>query len=264
MYLIDYHTHSLCSFDGSAPLAELAACAAAAGMDEMCLTDHCDFLHRDGRFNDSFRWAPIEEQLALNRTAAPLPIKMGLELGEAWEDPELAAQIVSHPGLDFVIGSVHNLSTADGGTDLFYLHYDSEETCHKVLRSYFNSMEALAALDCFDVLGHVIYPLRYMNLRDGNHVTLDPYLPQLERIFRAVIARDKGIEVNTCRGRTVDDWREVLALYRDCGGRILTLGSDAHRTPDVAKGIPQAAALLKEFGFGLAVYEKHTPTLVRL
>ncbi len=264
--LTDCHMHTLCSPDGCAPLADMAAAALAAGMDAICVTDHCDLLDLRGEFDDSFRWAPIEEQLALARPQfeGRLPIRKGIELGEAWEDPQLAGRIVGQPGVDFVIGSVHNLSREDGGQDFFYVNYDCEETCHKVLGSYFNCMESLSQLSCFDVVGHVIYPLRYMNGRDGNHVTLEAYLPQLERIFRNLISRDRGIEVNTCRGQTVEDWRQTLALYRDCGGRIVTLGSDAHEPRDVGKGIAQAAALLKEYSFDLAVFAGRQPQFFKL
>lgn len=267
MFLTDFHTHSLCSPDGSAPLTAMARAARDAGMDELCLTDHCDLLSADGKLDRSFRWAPIEEQLALARPAfaGTLPIRMGLELGEAWEDPAAAAQIVSHPELDFVIGSVHNQGRAQGGIDFYYLSYDGEAVCHAALDDYFTCMEALAELDCYDVLGHVIYPLRYMNGRDGNHVTLDRYEERIRGIFRRAIARGKGIEVNTCRGNSIADWRPILALYKDCGGTLITLGSDAHRPEDVGLGIPAAARLVKEMGFdSIAVYERRRPRLVRL
>ncbi len=261
MYLTDFHMHTLCSPDGSAPLAAMAQAALDAGMDEICVTDHCDLLDVQGRLDFSFRWEPVEEQLALARPQfeGRLPIRKGVELGEAWEDPELAARIVSRPDLDFVIGSVHNLSRAQGGQDFYFVRYDGEESCHRVLRPYFDCMEALAALDCFDALGHVIYPLRYMNGRDGNHVTLEPYFPQLERIFRALAAREKAIEVNTCRGKTVEDWRETLALYKDCGGRLVTLGSDAHEPADVGKGIAAALDLVRSFGLTPAVFRRRQP-----
>ena len=264
--LTDCHMHTLCSPDGCAPLTDMAAAALVAGMDAICVTDHCDLLDVHGKPDASFRWEPVEEQLALARPLfeGRLPIRKGVELGEAWTDPDLATRIALRDGIDFVIGSVHNLSRADGGLDFYYVNYSCEEACHKVLRSYFGCMEVLSTLPCFDVVGHVIYPLRYMNERDGNHVTLDTYLPQLERIFHNLIAHDKGIEVNTCRGRTVEDWRQTLSVYKDCGGRIVTLGSDAHEPQDVGKGIAQAAALLKEFGFDLAVYEKRRPTFYKL
>ena len=67
MYLTDYHTHSLCSFDGSAPLADLAQSAVTAGLTELCLTDHCDLVNTQGKPDLSFRWEPVEEQLSLAR-----------------------------------------------------------------------------------------------------------------------------------------------------------------------------------------------------
>ncbi len=266
MYLIDYHLHTHCSPDSHAHLEDVAVAALSAGMDEICVTDHCDLLEIDGVTAAQFRWAPIEEQLARARSqfAGKLPIRMGLELGEAWEDPALSQKIISHPDLDFVIGSIHTMDSQHGGADFSLLQYDSEEYCYEVLDNYFHSMERLSQMDCFDALGHVIYPLRYMNLRDGNHVTLDRYFPLLERVFRTILNKGKVIEVNTNRGRTVDDWRETLSLYRDCGGALVTLGSDAHVPQHVALGIPQAAALCKQYGLNLAIYEKHQPKVVRL
>lgn len=263
MYLTDYHTHTRLSPDSEAAAIDMAKAAQAAGLSELCFTDHVDFLDFEGKRQGFDGWeAYIEQFQALSLPG--LTLRLGVELGEAWEDPALAHEVASHPAVDFVIGSVHNLSSADGGVDFYFLHYATEDDCHRVLKSYFDCMEALAAMDCYDVLGHIIYPLRYMNGRDGNHVSLECYYPQLRRIFSTVIAKGKGIEVNTCRGETVEDWREVLALYRDCGGKFVTLGSDAHEPEDVGKGIPQAAALAKEYGFDLAVYEKRKAKFVKL
>lgn len=267
MFLPDYHTHSLCSFDGSAPLAHMALAAVEAGLTELCITDHCDLLNTQGKPDLSFRWAPVEEQLSLARPlfAGRLPIRMGVELGAPWEFPAFARELTSHPDLDFVLGSVHNLSLADGGTDFYYVNYKSDDDCYYVLDRYFDCMERLSEMDCYDVLAHIIYPLRYMNGRDGQHASLDRYEPQLRRIFQTVIGKGKGIEVNTCRGETIEGWRWTLELYRDCGGTILTLGSDAHRPEDVGKGLPQAAELVKELGFSsLTRYVKRKPEFVQI
>lgn len=56
----------------------------------------------------------------------------------------------------------------------------------------------------------------------------------------------RAIEVNTWCGRTVTQWQPLLELYRDCGGELITLGSDAHRPEDVGKGIAQAQELLRQ------------------
>ena len=126
-------------------------------------------------------------------------------------------------------------------------------------------MEELAALpDCYDVLGHIIYPLRYMH-RDGQSITLAPYRDRLAHILEQVIAAGRSIEVNTCRGVTVEDWREILTLYRDLGGTLVTTGSDAHFPADVAKGVREACALLQACGFDrVTVYTRRQPELHRL
>lgn len=267
MYLTDYHTHSRCSPDGSAPLEEMLLGAKRAGLRELCLTDHCDLLDMGGKPDASFRWQPIEEEFARAEDTSRklgVTLRWGLELGEGWEEPALAAAITAHPKLDFVIGSAHNLCREDGGLDFYFVDYKDEAACHKVLAAYMTCLARLAEDDSCDVLGHIIYPLRYMNGRDGNRVSLKPYWGRLEEILRTAVRRGKGIEVNTCRGETVEDWREILALYRDCGGEIVTLGSDAHRPEDVGAGIPQAARLLREYGFSLAVYEKRRVKFIKL
>ena len=45
MYLADYHVHSTCSQDGRQTMAQAAQAAVAAGLDELCLTDHVDTVY---------------------------------------------------------------------------------------------------------------------------------------------------------------------------------------------------------------------------
>lgn len=266
MFLIDYHTHTRLSPDSEAHPRDMALAAKEAGLHELCLTDHLDFLDFSGKFTpqvveEKTTYTPQEvEALSLEG----LTVRAGVELGEGWAAPDLAQQVYDRPGLDFVIGSAHNLDEAHGGGDFYFCDYSSEDICYDVLDAYLGCLETLAARPAFDVLGHVVYPLRYMNGRDGNHVTMDRYHPRLEAIFRSLIAQGKGIELNTARGAQVEVWRPILALYRDCGGELITLGSDAHRPEDVAKGIRAGGELLKEYGLPLTVYEKHQPQLIKL
>ena len=49
MYRCDIHSHTLISHDSQAPLSGMVHAAQAAGLQEFCVTDHCDLLDLDGR-----------------------------------------------------------------------------------------------------------------------------------------------------------------------------------------------------------------------
>lgn len=265
MFLADFHTHTRLSPDSRADPAEMARAARAAGLAALCFTDHLDFLNEEGRFvglgDAPVPWYPPRERAAM---APPMGLTLygGVELGEAWEDPALAGQVAGTPGLDFIIGSVHNLDSAHGGADFALFDFTGNEAlCQSTLENYFQSMERLVALDCFDVLGHVPYPWRYMVRRDGNRVPMEPWLPRIEGILRTLLASGRAIELNTDRGRMVEEWRPILGLYRDCGGRLLTLGSDGHSPGEVGRGLREAAALAGEYGLEPVAYAHRQPQI---
>ena len=268
LYLTDYHTHTRCSFDSETPLSAQLEQAQKIGLHEFCTTDHCDLIDEHGRRVDEMDWFPILEQYEYVRSSLPRSVNLmlGLEMGMSQTDPDCARRILSGSPLDFVIGSVHNLSAEAGGTDLYYLRYETQEDCIIALDNYFDSLEKLSQLpDCYDVLGHIIYPLRYMTGASGGPPALDRWREQLRRIFVNAVQADRGIEVNTYCGRTVKPWYPVLKLYRECGGKLLTFGSDAHNAENLGKGMEQAQILAREVGFDtLTVYRGRIPTLIKL
>ena len=78
-------------------------------------------------------------------------------------------------------------------------------------------------------------------------------------ILKTVVETGHGIEVNTYNGRTVSDWRPILDLYREVGGEILTVGSDAHRTDRVGQYCGDACRILGEiFGY-VCTFENRQP-----
>ncbi len=268
MYLTDYHTHTCCSFDSETPLAAQVTQAQKLGFVELCTTDHCDLINEHGQRVYNLDWTPILEQYHHARSAFPDTTKLllGLELGMPQTDPACARSILSGAPVDFVIGSVHNLNMEAGGTDLYYLKYETQQDCQYALDNYFDSLEQLSKLpDCYDVLGHIIYPLRYMTGAEGGPPPLTRWWDQLHTILTNVVQAGRGIECNTYCGRTLAPWREVLQLYRACGGKLLTFGSDAHNVENLGKGMLEAQALARETGFEyLTVYRQRIPTLIKL
>ena len=52
----------------------------------------------------------------------------------------------------------------------------------------------------------------------------------------------------------------VIQRYFDLGGKLITVGSDAHRWADVGAGVEKGLEMLKSVGFHhFTVYENHEP-----
>ena len=118
-------------------------------------------------------------------------------------------------------------------------------------------------------MGHLTYPLRYIEGDHGIPVDLSKHQEAIDGIFRALIDSGKALEVNTSGlrqkiGRALPDL-PLVRRYRELGGELVTLGSDAHCVEDLGKGIEAGMDLLREAGFRhFAVYEQHKPILLPL
>ena len=253
MYLADYHTHSLCSPDGRDTMADLVRAALAAGLDELCVTDHVDTVDwATGRLRDGFDWTPHVRAFAQAQAVAgrDLTVRLGAELGEATREFARMERILDGaPPLDFLIGSVHTLSGAYGWQDLYSLQERDEAQCRAEIADYLEQVKQLALWGRFSVLGHLTLPLRYMNENRGFHMTFDGFEDQVDDIFRTLIQNGRGIEVNTNRGNEPLPGEKWLKRYRALGGEIVTLGSDAHRNKDVGRCIREGQTLLRDCGF---------------
>lgn len=80
-------------------------------------------------------------------------------------------------------------------------------------------------------------------------LTFDPWRDRVREIFSTVIPKGVGIECNTNRGNRPLPDADLLRLYREMGGEIITLGSDAHETKDVGCVIRERQQLLRDCGF---------------
>jgi histidinol-phosphatase (PHP family) len=268
MFLADSHTHSICSPDGVVPMTEMAKGAVRVGMSSLCITDHCDFLNLDGtERNTSYDWQPVLTQYQEMKLqwGSQIDLPLGLEFGMGFLDPKAAKTILDFPELDFVIGSVHNLSEESGGKDFYFVSYQTEADCYSALDNYFASMEQLAKGPFYDVLGHIIYPLRYMNGAYQNPITLYDYTDRIRGILKKAAESGRGMEVNTWKGKTLKEWIPILKLFKECGGEIITVGSDAHDPEPIGRGVTEVYDILRNLGFRyVANYHKRKPEFWKL
>ena len=122
MYLADYHTHSRISPDARAPMADMAEAAVAAGLEELCFTDHMEpIAWGTAQPRGPYDWQALTEEFARARAAVGgrITLRLGIELGDApWNFAHTEKLLAGMPELDFIIGSIHMLSKAYDCKDL--------------------------------------------------------------------------------------------------------------------------------------------------
>lgn len=277
MFLADYHVHSSCSFDADDRMAAMARAEHRAGVSEICFTDHVDFDAQETLPLGPERYQLPKSQVkqfieAMEKAPEGIDIKLGLELGEGNHDPMRAKRIYAMPEYDFILGSLHNLR---GEEDFYFLKYESYEQCWELYDRYLDELIELAGIGCFDCMAHIGYCLRYMH-KQGFDAVMDMgrYGYKLDRLLRTLIENGKGIELNTADlvpGARSDALGvpfpgvDVLRRYRELGGDIVTVGSDAHNVKAAASGLREGYELLAENGFRyVAVYKRHKPEFKRI
>ena len=262
----DCHNHSHCSPDEDHSAAAMLARAQELGLYAYTLTDHCECQKWPDRYCERVRRAWQE------MTEAPVPQGLrfyrGIELGQPNQDLEAAEQALAGRDYDFVIGSIHNIR---GYEDFFFLDYSKIERSFidALLETYWQEELEVIRWGKFDYLGHLTYPLRYIQGDHGIPVDLSRHSDAIDTIFRALRDSGKALEVNTSGyrqkiGRPLPDL-PLVRRYRELGGELITLGSDAHSTADLGRGIQEGMEMLREAGFRyFALYEQHKPILLPL
>lgn len=266
MLIADTHLHSTVSFDGHNSRTEMACAARERGIRTVCFTDHYDVVNEKNRLVPVYDWTPARrEQAQAQRLDAP-ELLYGLELGNAPADFAAASKALEEPGLDFVLGSVHNASKKLDWQDYYYVNFDSPEQGYAFLDDYFAQMEQLMDWGNFDALAHLPYPLRYIVQRDGQPVSLRRYGDQIIALLRRLTQSGKALEINSAKHLPLmPEYGWLLERYRELGGELVTAGSDAHRVSDVGVGLEQVYDLIQAKGFRyITIFQGRKPCPVRL
>ena len=264
MYLADYHTHTQFSPDAHDSMTAMAEAALRAGLDEICFTDHVEpLVWGSTALREPYDWTLLTEDFCTAREALGdrIRLRLGMEMGDAQKAPAHMKKLLEDaPQFDFIIGSVHLLSERFGSEDLYLYTPKDQAEAQTALGDYLEEVLALAKLGGFNVLGHLTLPLRYFNEMRGFHTSFDPYEGQIREILKTLIENGRGIELNCNRGNMPLPDEKWLKLYRELGGEVITLGTDAHTTGHVGRSVRERQALLKECGFTrFCTFEKRKP-----
>lgn len=258
--IADCHNHSTQSPDGENTVKEMAQRAVELGIEHYTITDHLEinkFYDEEFLYEEPVRESSILVPQVIREFEGKLDMHYGVELGQPLHDMKLTERMLDSYDYEFIIGSCHMVK---GWDDFYYLDYQKTDPYY-LLGLYFDEVLEMAEWGRFDVLGHLTYPLRYIQGDFGIKIDMSRYENIIEEIFRTLVKNGMGIEINSSGlrqkiGVTMPD-KHYVSLYKKCGGEIITVGSDAHRASDLGKGIRESIALAKKCGFDKIYYYKN-------
>ena len=267
MIKYDYHLHTNYSSDSAADMEDVIKRAVSLGLEEIIFTDHWDYVYPDKYFPYQINYN--DYIINLDRLKYlykdKIRIILGVEIGIGPHLGPAVSKFVSKYNFDFVIGSIHDIN----GKDLYLDNYFDGLTKEDAYNGYFNYfVDSVRAVADINVLGHIDYASRYGNFEDPE-VRYDEYSEIIDILLKETISRGKGIEINTSGFRyginNVYPQMKILKKYKEFGGEIITVGSDAHKACDVAKDFDKAYAILKEAGFSyITLFRNRKPEFVKI
>lgn len=261
--MFDYHMHSSFSADCSIPMEEMVQQAIRNGLTEICFTEHIDYEYPDKSIVFDFdkqKYTTTIEKLRAEY-GNEIIIKKGVEIGVQPHILSQCRQVATSNQFDFIICSLHTLQK----TSLHYKEIFQTVTAEKAFQLYYDELfHCIQQFQQYSVLGHVDLIKRY-----SDEFVDNPFHDVLTTIFNEIIPAGKGIELNTSGFRygleSGMPSEDILRLYKQCGGEILTLGSDAHRPSEIAFHFRESLQLIQSIGFTyIATFDQLQPSFHKI
>lgn len=291
MMFADYHIHTYYSDDSTYPMEQVVKEAISKGITDLCFTDHVDYgIKEDAdkltpeqrqelkvkiqhpnvpQYNVDYPAYVAEYQDLKEKYADKINLKLGMEFGlQIHTIPQYQKLFNSYP-FDFIIMSCHQVENKEFWTQEFQQGRSQDEYNQ---RYYDEILAQVKNYHDYSVLGHLDLIARY------DKAGIYPFAKirdKIAEILKIVIADGKGIELNTSSVRynihnaqgehELTPSREILALYKELGGRIITVGSDSHKPEHLGAYIAEQSQELKKLGFKeICTFEKMQPIFHKL
>ena len=284
--LADYHIHCKYSDDSEEDLEKIIETAINKGIGEICFTDHVDYgikLDKDifEKIDENAKkdWIKKIGRIDLNvdypnyfkeieelreKYKDKITIRQGLEFGMQVHTIKDFQKLFDKykEKFDFVILSCHQVNDKEFWTNEFQKGKSIDEYNAEYYEEIYRVMSRYSD---YSILGHLDHIQRY-------NETIYPFEKSREiivKILKKVIEDNKGIEVNTSSFRyglkELTPERDILKLYHGLGGKIITIGSDAHKAENVGEHIPYIQEELRKIGFtDICTFDKMKPIFHKL
>lgn len=248
--IFDSHMHSNFSTDSTMKITDAINIAKEKNIG-IIITDHMDL---DYPVKDEFRFN-INEYFKEYEIYRSHNVKLGIEIGLTENTLIENEKIGVNPNFDFVLGSIHAVRGLDIYCDYINQGYNKQD----FFSFYFDDMlKCVQLYNNFDSLSHIDYPCRYCKF-DNKEILVADFKDILAEIFKTLINKGKVLELNTSRlhiKESNDALLDIYKLYRDLGGKYVTLGSDSHIQNNIAKNFDIALSFLETLNLQGVYFDK--------
>lgn len=261
--MFDYHMHTILSYDGHNTPEQMLDAARKAGLKEICFTDHIDYDPLDPArklWFDTDAYSAAYDRLQ----AEGIKIRRGFEFGMLEDNREQFRKDVERRQFDYILGSVHFVDGLDPYFDPFW----QDKTMDVAELRYFeNLLDCVRVHDDFDALGHLTYISKTWANPTKRPIRFEVYRQITDEIMKLLVSKGKGMEVNTSGKDPCGVFLpsvEYLHRFKELGGSIVTVGSDAHDPSRVGQYCREACRMVCDiFGY-VCTFENRQPIFHKL
>ena len=237
--MFDQHVHSSFSFDSNENLENYIN---VCNENDMITTEHLDFENPIINYEDSSidYLKYIEEIESLNAKYSN-KFFLGIEIGYTPNSEKRIEDFLKDKNFNLKLLSIHQNGNYD------YMCVNKKLISLEVLiQEYFEQMiQALESSIEFNVLAHFEYGLRMIDISVTDFDNLASVF--LNKIIELIVKKEIAFEVNTksmYKYKKENLYNYMIEKYIKKGGRLFTLGSDAHNIREYAYKFDEAKKFL--------------------
>ena len=237
--MFDQHMHSNFSFDSNEALENYIN---VSNKNDIVTTEHLDFANPIINYEDSSieYLKYIEEITSLNKKYSN-KFFSGIEIGYTPNSEKRIEDFLKDKNFNLKLLSIHQ----NGIYDYMYVN-KKLISLEALIQEYFEQMiQALESSIEFNVLAHFEYGIRIIDISVADFDSLASKF--LNKIIELIVKKEIAFEVNTksmYKYKKENLYSYMIEKYLKKGGKLFTLGSDAHNIKDYAYKFDEARKFL--------------------
>ena len=237
--MFDQHVHSSFSFDSNENLENYIN---VSNNSDIITTEHLDFENPIINYKDSsIDYLKYVGQIKNLNKKYSNKFFLGIEIGYTPNSEKRIEDFLKDKNFNLKLLSIHQNGNYD------YMCVNKKLISLEVLiQEYFEQMiQALESSIKFDVLAHFEYGLRMIDISVIEFDNLASVF--LNKIIELIVKKEIAFEVNTksmYKYKKENLYNYMIEKYIKKGGRLFTLGSDAHNIKEYAYKFDEAKKFL--------------------